>query len=221
MGRNGAPFRVLLFGCSSGAEAFSLASALQERRPGARWEIDCFDIEPEMVARARSGTYPVREVVAQRTASPEFVSRTFDVRGDDLVVKAKLRERVRFDVGDVLDETLIARLAPAHLVVAQNFLYHLERRDAVRAFGHLIRLLQPRGVLAVDGADLDLRTEITAAAELEPWPAEIERIHEEARVERGYAWPRIYWGLEPYQPWRRDAQRRYATMFVRAGGFGR
>jgi chemotaxis methyl-accepting protein methylase len=217
VGGNGASLRVLLFGCSSGAEAFSLASALRECRPEAGWEIDCWDIEPDMVALARTATYPARDVVAQRTATPEFVSRTFDVSGDDLVVKAVLRERLRFDVGDVLDEALIARLAPADVVVAQNFLYHLARPDAERAFGHLIRLLKPRGVLAVDGADLDLRTEITARAALVPWPAEIERIHEEARVERGYAWPQIYWGLEPYQPWRPDAVRRYATIFLRAG----
>lgn len=214
-GGDGAPVRILLFGCSNGAEAFSLASALHERRPEARWEIVCFDIEREMVAQARAATYPARAVAAQRTLSPDFVTRTFDVRGDELVVKGALRERVRFEVGNVLDTALIGGLAPADMVLAQNFLYHLPRRDATRACGHLISLLKPRSALAVDGADLDLRTEITAAAGLAPWPEAVERIHEEARVERGYAWPSIYWGLEPYQPWRRDAERRYATIFLR------
>jgi chemotaxis methyl-accepting protein methylase len=213
-GSGGVPPRIVVFGCSNGSEAYSLASALRARRPGSQWEIECFDIDAGMVAQARAARYPVVQVTQQRNVPPAFLARTFDARGDEFVVQQSLTMRVRFAVGDVLDASLIARLTPADLVLGQNFLYHLRRRDAVRAFHHLVRLLKPGGALAVDGADLDLRTRLTVEAGLAPWPDAIERIHEEARVERGYAWPGIYWGLEPYDRGRADAARRYATIFA-------
>lgn len=210
-----APVRILVFGCSIGAEAYSLGSELEAR--GRRWSMECFDIDAGVIARARGAEYESAEL-SRRGGLPEgFVERTFDRVGDKYVVKAPLRAATRFEVGSVLDERLIGRLAPAHLVLAQNFLYHLSRGEAVRAFDHLERLVAPRGALVVDGADLDLRTRCTTRAGLEPWPEEIERIHAEARDERGYAWPSIYWGLEPYDAARKDARRRYATIFLKPG----
>lgn len=212
---NQGPFRILLFGCSIGAEPYSLASFIRYRRPDTPFLIRCFDIEPEMVARVRSATYQTEELSRRGGLPPGFTERTFDRRDHHVTVKSELRERVQAEVGDVLDENLMAALGSANLVVGQNFLYHLSRRDAARALRNLTGLLAPRGALAIDGADLDLRSRYTAAAGLDPWTQEIERIHEEARDERGYAWPGIYWGLEPYEAGRRDAVRRYATIFLK------
>ena len=214
-GAAGSHIHVLLFGSSIGAEPYSLASALFAQRPGVRWDISCYDIEPEMVDIARTGRYAVKEVALQRGIPPGFVTRTFDRTGEDFVVKPEIRKRVQFHVGNILDVRLIRSLDLADLVVAQNLLYHLSRADATRAFHNLFQLLKPRGALAVDGADLDLRAALTEDAGLVPWRENVERIHNEARVERGYAWPRIYWGLEPYDGQRRDAERRYATIFLR------
>lgn len=216
IGGGDSPVRVLVFGCSIGAEAYSLGSELEAR--GRRWSMECFDIDAGVIARARDGVYEAGEL-SRRGGLPEgFIERTFDRTGDTYTVKAALRAAIRFEVGSVLDEELIGRLALAQLVLAQNFLYHLSRDDATRAFDHLEHLVARRGALAVDGADLDLRTRWTARAGLEPWPGEVERIHAEAREERGYAWPSIYWGLEPYDGARKDASRRYATIFVRPSG---
>jgi len=209
------PVRIFLFGCSIGAEPYSLASSIMHRRPDTPFLIRCFDIQPEMVARVRAATYRNEELTRRGGLPPGFLDRTFDRRDDRVTVKPELRGRVQAEVGDVLDETLMAALGNANLVIGQNFLYHLSRRDAARALRNLTGLVAPRGALAIDGTDLDLRSRYTAEAGLDPWPQEIERIHEEARDERGYAWPGIYWGLEPYEPGRRDAVRRYATIFLK------
>jgi chemotaxis protein methyltransferase CheR len=208
--------RVIVFGCSNGAEAYSLASTLRTR--GKRFTIDCYDIDAEILVRAREASYAPEEISRRGGLPPGFVERTFDLTGGRYVVKREIRSAVRFELGSVLDAELIARLEPAHLVLAQNFLYHLTRAESDRAFEHLIGLVQPRGALAVDGVDLDLRARCTLGAGLEPWPEEVERIHEEARDERGYAWPSIYWGLEPYDARRPDALRRYATIFLKPAG---
>jgi hypothetical protein len=56
---------------------------------------------------------------------------------------------------------------------------------------------------------------MTAEAGLRPCAIELETIHEESRTLRGYAWPKVYWGLEPFDARRTDAARRYATIFLR------
>ena len=205
--------RILVFGCSIGAEPYSIASILRNRRPDVQFEIESFDIEPSVIARAEAAKYATFELDSSPPLTPEFVGETFDRLEDGVVVKRDVARSVRFAVGNVLDESLIQRLGPADVVIAQNFLFHLSRPDAERAFGHLLALLKPRGALLVDGADLDLRTRVTAAAKLRPCGTELERIHNESRILRGYAWPRVYWGLEPFDARRRDATRRFATIF--------
>jgi len=206
--------RIIVFGCSIGAEPYSIASVLRSRRPGLPFQMECFDIEPSVIARARAAVYTTADLATRPPLTPAFMASTFDQADGGVVVKRSISGSVRFDQGNVLDSSLIERLAPADIVVAQNFLYHLTRRDAERAFEHLFSLVKPRGALLVDGADLDMRSRLTKAAGLRPCTTALERIHDESRVERGYAWPRVYWGLEPFNPRRSDAPRRFATIFL-------
>jgi chemotaxis protein methyltransferase CheR len=209
------PLRIVLFGSSIGAEPYSIAAALHEQSPGLQLDMECFDIEPSVVARARAARYAVDEVTRMRHVTPEFIAHTFDRIDSAFVVKPAIASSVRCSVGNVLDRALVDSIAPADIVVAQNFLFHLSRTDAARAFDHLNSLLKPRSALFIDGVDVDLRARLTSAAGLEPCDAELERIHGESSLERGYAWPRVYWGLEPFNARRADAVRRYATIFFR------
>lgn len=205
--------RIIVFGCSIGSEPYSIASVLQTRYPDLRVRMECFDIEPSVITRAKSAAYSMPELATRPPLTPSFVAATFDPVHDGVVVKPSIAESVRFAEGDLLDSALIRRLGQADVVVAQNVLYHLARRDAERGFAHLISLMKPRAALLVDGADLDLRSRLTQAAGLRPCTTALERIHDESRLERGYAWPRVYWGLEPFNPNRKDAARRFATIF--------
>jgi chemotaxis protein methyltransferase CheR len=209
--------RIVVFGCSIGAEPYSIASVLRNRRPDVRMSIECFDIDADVIAHARAGRYS-REELAGTHVTPDFIDRTFDAADDGFTVKPEIMAGVRFAVGDVLDETLIDSLRGADVVIAQNFLYHLPRPAARGAFAHLFTLLKPRSALLVDGADLDMRTRLTAEAGLQPCLTELERIHAESRITRGYAWPHIYWALEPFDSRRADATRRYATIFLSEAG---
>ena len=209
--------RIVVFGCSIGAEPYSIASVLRTVRPALRFRLECYDIEPEVVARAQSARYTTTEI-STGNVTQEFIERTFDAAeaGDAMLVKPAIAERVRFLLGNVLDRSLVDRLGQADVVVAQNFLYHLPRPQAEQAFRNLFALLKPRAALLVDGTDLDMRARLTAEAGLEPCTIALERIHEESRLLRGYVWPRVYWGLEPFDARRSDAVRRYATIFLRS-----
>lgn len=209
------PLRVVVFGCSTGAEPASMAATLAAAHPDLECHFECYDIAPEVVAEAVSGRHPKAEIdlVAARQI-PGLVEGVFEDRGDWLVVRPELQRRMTFAVGDLLDPGLVTRIAPADIVVGQNFLFHLTRPQAVTGIRHLARLLKPRGVLFIDGMDLDLRERESAALGLTPLDFAIEAIHHEARFRRGRAWPWRYWGLEPFDSGQPDWRRRYATIFL-------
>jgi trans-aconitate methyltransferase len=207
-----APLQIVVVGCSSGAEPYTIASVLAQRRPQAEFHITAVDIDAAVLAQAERACYSPADASG---ADADFLAATFEAEGADLRVRAALRACVTFQRGDVLDAQAIAALPRADLVVAQNFLYHLRRRDARRAFTHLCSLMQPHAALFVDGMDIDLRTTLSARAGLRPLDFRIEAIHRDALARRGSRWPWTYWGLEPFDGARRDWRRRYATVFLR------
>ena len=116
--------RIVVFGCSIGAEPYSIASVLRTRRPDIRVSIECFDIDADVIARARVGRYAADELKGTQVTR-DFIDRTFNATGDGFTVKPEIMAGVRFAVGNVLDAALINSLRGADIVVAQNFLYHL------------------------------------------------------------------------------------------------
>lgn len=212
---DGRALRIALFGCSSGAEPYTIASILAARRPDAAFEIRAFDIEPAMIEKARGATYTREEVFSNKLLPGTFVAATFDARGDAYRVKPALASKVSCALGNALEADRAVEPGSCDLVFAQNFLFHLKPADAAEAFTRMARLMAPRSALFADGMDLGLRERLTRELGLRPLEERIEEIHEEARVERGGSWPLVYWGLEPLRKRHRDWTRRYATVFLR------
>jgi chemotaxis methyl-accepting protein methylase len=207
------PLRVVVMGCSNGAEAFSIASVLTAKHPGLNFEIDAYDVSDEMIAQAKSGRYPQDHVITPNFESHDFVATTFDRDHDAYIVKPSIARRVRFSVANLFDAPTIKRIAAADIVFAQNVLINFPRARACEGFRQVAKLLKPRAVLFIDGMDVDLRQKMTREAGLRPLDYKIREIHEDARVIRGDAWPWVYWGLEPFVEGR-DWRERYATIFL-------
>lgn len=207
--------RIVVIGCSNGAEAYTVASLLIARRPDVEFEVDGYDINPDMCEKARSGRYEAGEVLNNQLLTAEFMQATFDVRNDVYHVKPGIAARTRFQVADVLSAGLAKQIGPCDIVFAQNFLFHLDRKAAVRALDNLCSLLKPRAALFIDGMDIDLRRKGTRRQGLAPLDFRIEEIHNEARRARAPGWPYAYWGLEPYMTVAADWRRRYATIFLK------
>ena len=58
-------------------------------------------------------------------------------------MKPWLRDAATWQVGDASDPNLIARLGPQDVVVANNFLCHLEPSSAERCLRNLAQLVAP------------------------------------------------------------------------------
>jgi chemotaxis methyl-accepting protein methylase len=213
-GLAGRPLQIVVVGCSNGAEAYSISSVLLRREPRIDFVIRAYDIDEGAIRQAREGRYSREEVSANLTIDDGLVGQTFDVIGDTYQVRRQVAERVTFAVANALDADLPKRAEPADIVFAQNFLYHLKPSKSRQAFANICRILRPTAALFVDGMDLDLKEELTRLQGLAPLDWRIAEIHDETWKERGWAWPSIYWGQEPFSGSRKGWERRYATIFL-------
>jgi chemotaxis methyl-accepting protein methylase len=212
-GRTGR-LRVVVIGCSIGAEPYTISSLLLRHCPDLQVTIDGYDIDPLVLERATAGWYTEREVMDSRHVTPEFIADTFERQGDGFLVRPAVAGRVRFYPMDALDPAMPERVGPADIVYAQNILMNLSRAQARRAFGNILGLLRPRSALFIDGMDLDLRFRYTSVARLSPVDFRVREIHEEARLIRGDRYPYSYSGLPPFEEGP-EATRRFATVFLR------
>lgn len=214
--RGSAPIRIVVIGCSTGAEPYTLSSVMLDRCPTLPITIDAYDIDAGVLAVARDATYAADEVLANTLVSSDFVTKTFDHWDENLFkVRSRVAQRVQFHEADFVDGTVRQDIPAADIVFAQNVMCNLRRPAAARLFNNAVALLKPRSALFVDGMDLDMREERTRIHRLVPLTFALERIHDEARVVRGERYPWYAAGLEPFSPKRRNCDRRYSTIFLR------
>lgn len=207
---------ITVLAASNGAEAYTIASELLERRPDVMFSVNASDLHEDTVAKANSATYTMDEITQGLRVPDDFIERTFDKAGDVYSVKPEIRSRVTFGRADLLDPELGQRFEPADIVVAQNVLFHMTPDDAKRAFENIIGLLKPHSVLFLDGTELDMRVSLTERAGLQPLEFKTKEIYEYSRQHIPENWWDYYYGNEPYSRFSRDRARRYGTIFLKA-----
>jgi hypothetical protein len=98
------------------------------------------------------------------------------------------------------------------MVVASNFLCHMEPSKAEHCLRNIGAIVKPQGFLFVTGIDLDVRAKVAHDLRWRPVPELIEEIHEgDPTLRRD--WPYGWWALEPLNKQRVDWQMRYAVAF--------
>lgn len=210
-----AKLRILVFACSSGAEAYTLAAALMKAHPRLEFHIEASDLHEEMVAKATAGVYSKDEVMHSEYISDEFIADVFERSGDSFVVRPNIRSRVTFSQANLLDPGLAKRFGSADVVFAQNVLFHLDPASASAAFESVSSLLKSPAALFIEGADLDLKVSLSRQHGLVPLAFKHREIYEQSRVHISLAWWNYYYGAEPYSWWRRDRVRRYSSIFLK------
>ncbi len=213
----GDALRVTVLGCSTGAEAYSVAWRIRSARPDLKLILHAVDISKQAVEVAKCGVYSL-------TASPLTSTRVcdgmttaemeelFHQDGDVLTVKSWIREGIRWHVGDAGESETVDALGPQDMVVANNFLCHMDAAEAERCLRNISRLVSPDGYLFVSGIDLDVRTKVACDLGWKPLQELFDEIHEGDPYLRRY-WPCQYGGLEPLDRRRPDWRIRYAAVF--------
>ncbi len=207
---------IIVFGCSNGAEPYTIASMLISSQKTPDFNIYAFDIDTEIIEKARRACYLAdEEIYNNKIISESFIKQTFNKGDNCYPVKDIITSRVTFQVANVLDQDLAEKYRSADIIFAQNFLFHLKPEMSNRALHNLYKLLKPRSVLFVDGVDINQRLKFTKRMKLKPLDFKIEEIHNEAMRARLVGWPYSYWGLEPFMTVNKNWKRRYSTIFVK------
>lgn len=213
----GETLTVTVLGCSTGAEVYSIAWRIRSARPDLRLNLQAVDVSKQAVEFAQRGVYSLTASQLASTAIFERMTKAemeelFERDGETMTVKSWIREGIHWQVGDVGDSQTLDLLGPQDVVVANNFLCHMEAAEAERCLRDIARLVKPDGYLFVSGIDLDIRTKVARDLGWEPLQDLLEEIHEgDPSVRDG--WPWQYSGLEPLNKRRRDWKIRYAAAF--------
>jgi chemotaxis protein methyltransferase CheR len=205
--------KVIVMGCSIGAEPYSIASILRKSHPDLVFTVYAYDIDQECIDKAKSVRYKAEEVLNNELITSDFVDDTFDKVDGLYVIKNDIKKRVHFNVADVLDTNLSRHIGTSDIVFAQHVLVHLKPKQAVKGFRNIYRLLNPKAALFISGMELDMLVKLTRENNLIPCEYKIEEIYKERGFLRG--WPYSYWGTEPFMMVRKDWQRRYSTIFLK------
>ncbi len=216
--KKGDALRVAVLGCSAGAEAYSVAWRIRSARPDLKVILHAVDISKQAVEVAKRGVYSLG--VSQLTStqicegmSTAEMEELFDRDGDVVTVRSWIKEGISWHVGDVGNPEVVNALGPCEMVVANNFLCHMDASEAERCLRNIARLVSPHGYLFVSGIDLDVRTKVACDLGWRPVQELLEEIHEGDPYLRKY-WPSQYAGLEPLdRKRRRDWRVRYAAVF--------
>jgi chemotaxis methyl-accepting protein methylase len=206
-----------VLGCSIGTEVYSILWAIRSTPPESEVIMHAVDISTEALAVAREGVYSrgvcglVNEPVCELMTEDE-VRAMFDAEGDELRIKATIKEGIVWHVGDAGDPRLLNALGHQDVVVANRFLCHMQPVEAERCLRNIARLVDQGGYLFVSGVDIEVRTRVANDLGWVPVLDSMEQIHDGDRSLRR-SWPCKYWGLEPFDSRRDDWKIRYAAVF--------
>ncbi len=213
----GNPLNVAVMGCSTGAEAYSVAWRIRSARPDLKLTLNAMDISRQAVEFARAGVYSLTESQLAGTQifegmTPAEMEELFQRNDNTVEVRPWIKEVIHWHVGDAGDPDLLDMVGSQDIVVANNFICHMVPSEAEKCLRNIARVVRPGGYLFVSGIDLDVRTQVACDLGWEPLQELLEEVHEGDPYLKGY-WPCLYAGLEPLNKGRRDWRTRYASGF--------
>ena len=143
--------RILSLPCSTGEEPYSIAMALLDAglQPH-QFKVDGMDISPLSVEKARRAVYGKNSFRGQDL---EYRDRHFFAEQDGHRVNEYVREQVRWQVGNVLDPTLLASEPAFDFVFCRNLLIYFDQPTQKQVFEVLKRLTHVDGVLFIGPAE--------------------------------------------------------------------
>jgi SAM-dependent methyltransferase len=215
--RKGSTLRIAVLACSKGAEVYSILWTIRSSRPDLKILMQAVDISKEVLEFAENGVYSLTNSEFSNTpvfgrTDEEEMRQMFDIVQDQAIIKSWVKEGITWSLGDAGDPKMLDTLGTQDMVVANNFLCHMDPPDAERCLRNIGRLVDPGGYLVVSGIDLDVRTKVALDLRWTPIPDLIEDIHNGDSYLRA-DWPWQYWGLEPFNKGRHDWKVRYASVF--------
>ena len=209
--------RVAVLGCSTGAEAYSVAWTIRSARPTLKLVMHAVDISSLAVEAGKAGIYslaasPLTDTDIFERMTKAEIAELFDRHRDEVAVRSWIKEGIEWKVGNVAEPEIVDALGEQDIVIANNFLCHMDDTMAERCLRNFARLVTPHGYLFVSGIDLDVRTKVASDLGWHSVQELLEEIHEGDPGMRTL-WPCHYAAVEPLNKNRQDWKIRYAAAF--------
>src|SRR5262245_31928315 len=149
--RSEARIRAWCSAASSGQEPYSLAMIIHAMPLLMGWTIDLVasDISVEMVERAKEGLYSQFEVL--RGLPIQMLARHFHHEGGEWRLSPAIRDRVRFEVFNLLDS--FEPLGQFDVIFCRNVLMYFDQSIKHDVLGRLAEALAPDGYLVLGSAE--------------------------------------------------------------------
>lgn len=149
------PIRILSLPCSTGEEPYSIAMALLDADIAAQqFGVDAMDISPISIQRAKRGIYGKNSF---RGNDISFRDRYFNAVQDGFELQDRVRDRIDFQAGNLLDPALTNR-TPYDFVFCRNLLIYFDQATQKHVFEVLKRLTRDDGILFIGPAEGSLLT---------------------------------------------------------------
>ncbi len=146
--------RVLSLPCSTGEEPYSMVMALLDAGVAdAGSTIHAVDISANALAQAERAVYGKNSF---RGRDVDFRDRYFRTTKEGFALLPQVRQRVRFERGNILEAGFLAGGAQYDIIFCRNLLIYFDRATQVIALAKLHELLSDNGVLFVGPAELPL-----------------------------------------------------------------
>lgn len=148
-------YQIWCAGCSSGEECYTLAMILQDYQDMGgwlpEWSIMGSDVSERVLAAARNGRYPVREL----ENIPASWQKRYTVSaegGTAFTVSPAIRQKVQFKRMNLLKPS--AGLGQYDLILCRNVMIYFNEESRKKLIEKLYRALKPGGYLFVGHTEL-------------------------------------------------------------------
>jgi chemotaxis methyl-accepting protein methylase len=168
---DGSTLKIAALACSRGAEVYSILWTIRSARQDLKVIMHAVDISKEVLDFAQKGVYSatgvysitipeIVDIAIFERMTQEEMEEMFDRDGDKVKIKSWIKEGINWHLGDVGAPEIANVLGTQDVVMANNFLCHMDPTDAERCLRNIARLVKPGGYLFVSGIDLDIRTKV-------------------------------------------------------------
>jgi len=146
--RMGRQLKIWCAAASSGQEPYSLGMLLDEI-PGLSADIHATDMSAPVLEKAKAGIYTQFEV--QRGLPIQRLVKHFDQVGDSWRIKPQLRQKVRFEQANLLDD--FARYGKMDVIFCRNVLIYFDIQTKAKVLDRLAAQLADDGFLLLGAAE--------------------------------------------------------------------
>jgi len=146
--------RIWSAGCSTGEEPYTLAimllEAAQTHLKGWSFQLLATDLNERSVAFAKAGSYADYSV---RNVSPQLRNKYFDWAGSKFSVRPEVRQTVKFNRMNLLDDARMILMNGMDLIVCCNVLIYFDVASKKKVLQHFYSSLLDHGHLLLGHAE--------------------------------------------------------------------